>query len=1014
MIPQLKNTKQNERTPQSDIAVFSSVLTKNGFIGDVDITYSGRLIAATDNSIYQQIPQAVVYPKGQNDVACLLRVANKTEFKHLKFAPRGGGTGTNGQSLTPNIVIDLSRYLTRILELNVAEGWVKVESGLVKDALNQYLAPHGYFFAPDTSTSNRCTIGGMIATDASGQGSIVYGKTSDHVLGLRSFLVSGEELSTSPIALQEAQSKAKEESTEGLIYAQSLRSCIERRETIDKMFPPLNRFLTGYDLKNTWNPDEQLIDLSRLIAGAEGTLSIVTEAKLKITPIPQEKILVNIQYTDFDAALRHAPALMRAEATSVETIDSNVLDLARNDIIWNDVADLVECDSQVQMNGINMVEYTALNAQDIERKLANLEASLKEDAKRESKVCGYKICKDNASIQRVYAMRKKAVGLLGATPGARKPIAFVEDTAVPPEKLADYIFEFRALLDEHNLKYGMFGHVDAGVLHVRPALDMTETEDEKLVRNISDQVMALTAKYGGLMWGEHGKGYRSEYGPEFFGETLFAELRKIKTAFDPHNRINPGKICTPIDSSDSLVSVDDLKRGAFDKQISEPVREHYQSAINCNGNGLCFNFDVNTPMCPSYRGSGNRKESPKGRATLLKEWLRLLESEGYDASKTPQKQNGLRRVLNSMTNNGDDFNLEVKETMDSCLACKACSTQCPVKVDIPTHRSRFYSHYYARYLRPAKDYLVKTSEIVLPQLAKAPRFANLLTHNPISRWVQANVLGYVDTPKFASPNAAARLATIKTKYISLQELVEASQESNFDSSEYVALVPDVFTYCFEPEVMIAFINVAQHCGKIPVVLPYSPNGKGLHVKGYMKEFKQAALAQVKRLNQVKALGVDLVGLDAATTLCYRDEYTEELGAQASNVKVLLVQEWMKKAISFDHTVVDSVRDVALFTHCTEQAQAPDASKVWTQIFAQFGIQASSISTGCCGMAGSYGHEADRVEMSKRIFDLSWKPQLEKQSSPVVATGFSCRCQSKRFANQETTHPLVVLADSITH
>ncbi|RTE87796.1 FAD-binding oxidoreductase [Lysobacter sp. N42] len=988
------------------MAVFSSALKAAGFIGDVDITYSGRLIAATDNSIYQQIPQAVIYPKSQNDVACLLRVANRDEFQHLKFAPRGGGTGTNGQSLTPNIVIDLSRHLTRVLELNEKEGWVKVESGIVKDALNEFLAPYGYFFAPDTSTSNRCTIGGMIATDASGQGSIVYGKTSDHVLGLRSFLVSGNELNTHPIPLEDAKKLAEDDSVEGLIYRQAIASCVDMREEVEAKFPPLNRFLTGYDLKHTWDPESETIDLSRVIAGAEGTLSIVTEAKLNITPIPKHKVLVNIQYSNFESALRHAPELMKAEATSVETIDSNVLELARNDIIWNDVADLV--DSDTPMNGINMVEYTALTAEEIDHKLDWLKAHLSSDSSEKFNVCGFKVCSDIASIQRVYAMRKKAVGLLGAMPGKKKPIAFVEDTAVPPEKLADYILEFRALLDEKQLQYGMFGHVDAGVLHVRPALDMTDTVQEKLVREISDKVMALTAKYGGLMWGEHGKGYRSEYGPEFFGEKLFLELRKIKSSFDPNNRLNPGKICTPVDSDASLVSVDGQKRGVFDKEIPVEVRESYQGAMDCNGNGLCFSFDVNTPMCPSYRAYGNRKESPKGRATLIKEWLRVTSLEGYKADELPKQKAWPIRAINSV-NKPDDFNTEIKEAMDSCLACKACSTQCPVKVDIPTQRTKFYRHYYSRYLRPMKDILVKNSEKLLPRLSKFPRLANVLMHNPISHWVQRHWLGYIDTPRFAFPTAQQLLATSKT--ISWNELQKRSQASGFDATKYVAVVPDVFTLCFEPEVMKALVDTATKLGKTPVFLPFQENGKGLHVKGYVEEFYQTALTQSQLLNSVAKLNVEMVGLDAATTLCYRDEYTAELGSERGDFQVQLIQEWL---VQQDLTVFSSVSKgeeaYTLLTHCTEQTKSPTASKTWQQIFTGAGISLNTANNGCCGMAGSYGHESDRVEASRRIFDLSWKPILEQNNGRVVATGFSCRCQSSRFGAASVKHPLVLFAE----
>lgn len=337
---------------------------------------------------------------------------------------------------------------------------------------------------------------------------------------------------------------------------------------------------------------------------------------------------------------------------------------------------------------------------------------------------------------------KKAVGLLGNAPGRKKPVAFTEDTAVPPEKLADFIMEFRALLDDHQLTYGMFGHVDAGVLHVRPALDMCDPEQEVTLRKISDQVVKLTAKYGGLMWGEHGRGFRSEYGPEFFGD-LFVELRRIKGAFDPDNRLNPGKICTPLNSNDPLVSVDATKRGAYDRQIPVRIRDSFKEALECNGNGLCFTFETTSPMCPSFKLSGDRRESPKGRAGLMREWLRQLESQGVDVlSEEGAVEHGVfrwkdlvDRALNTFAKaRGEyDFSHEVMDAMQSCLACKACSSQCPIKVDVPAFRSRFMQLYHQRYLRPAKDYFVATVETYAPLMAKTPGAVNFFLKK---QWVQ--------------------------------------------------------------------------------------------------------------------------------------------------------------------------------------------------------------------------------------------------------------------------------------
>ncbi|RUO34980.1 hypothetical protein CWE14_03020 [Aliidiomarina soli] len=1006
-------TLSPEQTLQPEYEAFIQALERTAFSGDIDLTYAGRLIASTDNSIYQQLPQGVVYPRTQEDVGIVMALAAQAAHQQIQFSPRGGGTGTNGQSLTSWLVLDLSRYLTRVLEINIEEGWVRVESGLVKDALNKALAPHGFFFAPDTSTSNRCTLGGMINTDASGQGSLVYGKTSDHILELASYTLHGTRLTTRPIPLKQARELAQLATPEGGIYQQVIKSCVDLRGEVVKRFPPLNRFLTGYDLKHAYDADSEQVDLSRLIAGSEGTLAVVTEAKLNITRIPRHKVLVNVTYSSFQSALRHAPALVEAQATSVETIDSKVLDLARNDIVWHGVKDMLESDSATPMDGINMVEFTATSEYALEKKLTSLTSMLDDSIRQQNGVIGYQICDDPASIGRIYAMRKKAVGLLGATKGARKPIAFVEDTAVPPEHLADYISEFRDLLDAHQLNYGMFGHVDAGVLHVRPALNMQDPEDEALVRTISDQVVALTAKYKGLMWGEHGKGFRSEYGPEFFGELLYQELCKLKAVFDPLNRLNPGKICTPYQSQQALVSVDATKRGWFDRQIPLATQGVYQTAMDCNGNGLCFNFDKDTPMCPSYRVTGDRRYSPKGRASLLREWLRLTSLAGLDAGIEPKaRASWWQRWRNRKQT--DDFNHEVKASMDECLACKACGSQCPVKVDIPSHRARFLAHYHSRYGRPLKDYLVKNIEHWLPRMAAHPRLINSLMGGRPGRWVSAELLGYVDAPNLSVPALTRRDAYRKA--LSWQQFLELRQGNALNEAEqshFVGIVQDPFTSFYEAELVEDLLKLAARLGVQAVILPYRANGKAAHVKGFLAEFRQLARVQAQQLQQAADMGLPLVGLDASTVLCYADEYQQFLGAERGNFKVKLVQQWLQEDV--DESILrDFIKPVPapasheqpvdLLLHCTEQTELPQSGASWQQIFAKVGVECRPLQTGCCGMAGTYGHEAEHQAKSKQLYAMSWQPKLASSEKPL-ATGFSCRCQAQRVEQRRLQHPL---------
>ena len=1008
---------------------FVASLKTNHFTGDISAKYSARLAVATDNSVYQQLPSLVIHPRTRQDIVILTKTSNEEQYSEIKFSARGGGTGTNGQSLTPGIIVDLSKYMNKVLEINVEEKWVKVEAGVVKDQLNDYLRPHGFFFAPDLSTSNRATVGGMINTDASGQGSLVYGKTSNHVLALESVLANGDILNTAPMTIEQAKSLAQEESSHGQITKQVLATSLEKRQLILDKFPRLNRFLTGYDLENILQDDETTFDLSRLITGSEGSLAFVCQAKLNITPVSPAKTLINIKYDSFDSALRHSPFLVEAKATSVETVDSKVLNLAKQDVVWHSVSDLISDVPDRTMDGLNIVEFNGSTVEALAEQVSQLTQGLDETIADNNRggVIGYQVTSDPSSINKLYAMRKKAVGLLGNTDGSQKPLAFAEDTAVPPENLADYISEFRQLLDSYNLHYGMFGHVDAGVLHVRPALDMCDPEQEKLLRVISDEVVKLTAKYGGLMWGEHGKGYRSEYGPEFFGEQLFNELRKIKAVFDPLNKMNPGKICTPIDSTEQLVSVDDTKRGYYDRQIPVNVKESFTNAMDCNGNGLCFNYDANSPMCPSSKITKDRRHSPKGRAGLMREWLRLLEKQGVDILALEQdinKSKGLWSVKNvlessiakfkitffSKEDNKDDFSHEVMEAMQGCLACKACASQCPIKVDVPDFRSRFINLYHSRYPRPLKDHLVANVEILAPLMAKAPKLVNKILSLNAYDVISEKTIGYVNTPLLSVPTLKKQ---VKKQGFSGFDLAKLQSLTDKQREGYVLIVQDPFTSFYDANTVHSMMELIRKLGLDPILLPFKPNGKAQHVKGFLSRFAKTASSSSDFLNQLAQLNIPMVGMDASMVLCYRDEYAKTLGEKRGDFKVLLAHEWLLSFINKETELPPSLKTnedkqqvFKLFTHCTEKTALVNSENEWLAIFEHFGLSLEKVSVGCCGMAGTYGHEKSNLDNSKGLFDLSWQPKLvELEQTQILATGFSCRSQVKRLTELKARHPV---------
>lgn len=1001
---------------------FLKALKQHGFTGDTATNYADRLTMATDNSIYQLLPDAVVFPRSTADVTLIGRLAGESTFQSLTFAPRGGGTGTNGQALNTGIVVDMSRHMNRILEINTEQGWVRVEAGVIKDQLNQYLRPHGYFFSPELSTSNRATLGGMINTDASGQGSLVYGKTSDHVLGLRAVLLGGELLDTRALPTAQAEAIAAEESVIGRIYRSVLESCRDNRALILEKFPKLNRFLTGYDLRHVLSDDLQSFDLTRILCGSEGTLAFITEAKLDITRLPKVRRLVNVKYDSFDSALRNAPFMVEAKALSVETVDSKVLNLAREDIVWHSVKELITDVPDKTLLGLNIVEFAGDDRELIDEQMASLCQRLDElMSTQQGGVIGYQICDDLAGIERIYGMRKKAVGLLGNSKGQAKPIPFAEDTCVPPQNLADYIVEFRQLLDSHNLSYGMFGHVDAGVLHVRPALDMCDPQQEMLMKQLSDRIVELTARYGGLLWGEHGKGFRAEYSPGFFGEKLYHELRRIKSAFDPLNRLNPGKICSPLDSDAPMMKVDtSAKRGVKDRQIPLTVRTSFRGAMECNGNGLCFNFDARSPMCPSMKISGNRIHSPKGRATLVREWLRLLSEQGVDplvlenglANRRPSLRGLIEKTRHSWrANRGDyDFSHEVKEAMSGCLACKACSTQCPIKIDVPGFRSRFLQLYHTRYHRPLRDYVVAGVESYTPLMAKAPNLFNFFLKQPWVSELSRRSIGMVDLPLLSTPTLKQALSGHYASTMTLEQLEKLSDE---ERSHHVLIVQDPFTSYYDAQVVADFVRLVEKLGFNPVLLPFSPNGKAQHIKGFLQRFAKTATKTAEFLNRISLLGMPLVGVDPALVLCYRDEYQEMLGERRGHFKVQLVHEWLQTTLPDSPAQPLNDEPWYLFGHCTESTALPASGQQWAGIFSRYGARLENVSVGCCGMAGTYGHESKNLHNSIGIYELSWQQALQKlPEKRCLATGYSCRSQVKRMEGNSLRHPLQALLEIV--
>ena len=1025
MIPRLSLSESTPKFVQN----FLEVLSKSEFSGDIHHDNGSRLVTATDNSIYQVLPQAVVFPKNSKDIQTVLKIADQKRFsKRIKITARGGGTGTNGQSLTEGIVLDCSRYMNRIIESNFKEGWVCVEPGVVLDQLNEHLAPNKVFFAPDLSPSNRATLGGMVNTDACGKGSRIYGRTSDHVLELTCVLSNGEVLESVPLEPEALSEYKKKTGISANIFKIVDKVVSEKTDLIQEVFPKMSRFMTGYNLAKVYGNSENNFNLNYLLSGSEGTLAVVSKAKLRLTPLPKHKILLVVKYKTFDDALSDAEMLLKFDPAAIESIDEKILSLAKGDEIYLKIKDFVADEKgksgrkKRPTRTISLVEFCGSNKNNLEKQVTELCKTIDATNNKSGKATGYYRTVDPQEISNLWSLRKKGVGLLGNTKGERKPLPFVEDTAVPPENLADYIREFRTLLESYGLEYAMFGHVDVGCLHVRPALDLKNPEEESWIRELSDKVVELVKKYDGVMWGEHGRGFRSEYTAEFFGEELHQDLRRIKEAFDPNNRLNPGKIVTPLSHDDKVVTIEGPLRGHKDRQITPGLLKEYESAINCNGNGACFDYSPENVMCPSSRITRDRLHSPQGRAGMMREWLRLLSVNQQSGVSGKKPLGFLDNFLNKIQNSWrkkhgeSDFSHEVYESMAGCLACKACTTQCPVHVDVPEFRSKFLDLYHGRYLRPLKDYLVGSTESFGRLFSQIPLLTNALLSWSLSRMLLKNLIGLRDLPIYSPESVRRLLQKAEAPAFDVDELILRTPE---ELEHSVILLQDAFTSFYESQVVMDFYELLKQLDYTVYVAPFSPNGKPLHVKGFLKQFRKVVVKNTNWLSYAARCGIPLVGLDPSVVLTYRDEYLKIFGKNKLPFEVLLPQEFLVKQLKKlpGHTVSISkkIQEYKLLGHCTEKTGAQLSQELWQDVFEAFGLSLKLIPVGCCGMAGTYGHETDHFEESRGIYNLSWSKKIPKDpllQQNILVSGFSCRSQVKRFEGFRPLHPLQALLREI--
>ncbi|MEN3166001.1 FAD-binding and (Fe-S)-binding domain-containing protein [Gluconobacter sp. OJB] len=948
-------------------------LNEQGFEGDIDLRVSSRLMSSTDNSIYQRLPAAVIHPRTSEDLNRAVRAAANGA---LTLAIRGGGTGTNGQSLTDGVVVDVSRHLDRILDFDAEAGTVTVEPGVILARLNAFLKPHGFFFPPTVSTATRATIGGMIATDASGKGSRIYGRTSDYIETMDVVLADGSDLAVEHLTAEKLLDAMNGTGYAARAYREVHRVVTEHAEEIRRIFPDMNRGLTGYNLQNILFGDGSF-HLARLLAGSEGTLALTKKVVLNVRRLPKYRQLIVVRYASFNDTLQDVQTLLPANPSAVEVLDDRVLAKAQQDVTWHALERVLGNTSALPVKGMSFVEFVGDDLEVLKKQIAHAVSLLERSP---HKPIDHKAVSDPEIIANLWTLREKSVGLLGRPDGHRQGVPFVEDTAVPPEVLPEYVSEFRDILDGYGLSYGMFGHADVGCLHVRPFLDMLTAEDRALIRPISDAVAELTKRHGGLLWGEHGRGFRGEFSPLFFGETLFAELCRIKDVFDPKDIFNRGKLAPggaghPVDRIDGIPF-----KGGFDEEITPSLRESYGLSVSCNGNGACFNREPDMAMCPSYKITKDRSQSPKGRALLIRSWARL-RSLPEDAPD--------RAMLPALTE-------ELKASLDTCLSCKACATQCPIRVDIPSMRSKFLSTYFRDTRRPIRDYLVYWLEPLLATGRATPRIANLLMHNPVSQTVLSQ-LGLVDLPHL---RPARRNADIQVSRSWLRR--------NRSNPRAVIVMQDSFTGSFDGGLVEKVYALLTQLGFDAKLTPVWDNGKARHVLGFRKGFGVTARATLRKLRALAEFNIPVVSLDAATGLMFTQEYREVAGNSpiptVLPLETFLRQQIGQGALQPRQTPRDIPR-MTVISHCTEQAARPESAGDWAFVLQHYGVPVEAGSAGCCGMAGLFGHQTEHAKLSRDMFEQNWARKVE---TPVLATGFSCRCQTERMAGLRPSHPAEIL------
>jgi FAD/FMN-containing dehydrogenase/Fe-S oxidoreductase len=941
-----------------------------------------RALYATDASVYQIVPLLVAFPATAADVVAAVRVCARFT---VPITARGGGTSQAGQSIGPGVILDCSKHLDRVLEINSDERWVRVEPGCVLDELNQTLKPHGLMFAPDISTSNRATIGGMIANNSSGARSVLYGKTIDHVLELKTVLSDGSLVHLKPMTDRELEAKCSQEDREGACYRITQRLAAEHASEIEARFPKILRRVGGYNL-DEFVPKrvDAGFNLSRILVGSEGTLGVTVEAKLKLVELPRARATFVVQFASLLEALAATPTILRHEPAAVEVVDQYVLGFTRLNPEANRLRDFLQGDPAA----ILLIELYDDRVDLLPPRLAALESELRQSG------FGYDqlALTDPAAQARVWKLRTMALGLSMAEKGDAKAISFVEDTAVAPEHLRDYIAEFLAIIARHETTAGVYAHASVGCLHVRPVINLKTEAGVRKFEAIAEEVADLVLKYGGAISGEHGDGLvRSPFQEKMYGTVLYQAFRELKRTFDPLNILNPGKIVDAPPLSASLRYgpgyVTPTVETTFDFSVDGGL---LPAAELCAGVGACRKKREAT-MCPSFQATRDEKDSTRGRANLLR--LAITGQFGFDGFTDPR----------------------VHEVLDLCLECKACKSECPTNVDMARLKAEFLHQYYRKHGLPWRNrFFGHVAELGRVGCALAP-VSNWLARSGASRRLNEKLLG-IDRRRV--PPAFARRSLVR-RFSSLP------WNEKSDAASRVLLFPDTFTNFFEPEVGRATIESLQRAGCAVTLGPPDLRccGRPLISNGLLDHAVANARHNVERLFEWSRSGGFIIACEPSCILTFRDDYPAllkgDLRSRAETVAraCKTFEEFYESIIpgkdSGIHFWKPGPRQIVVQAHCHQRALVGVVPMM--RLLRQLpGSEVIDLDAGCCGMAGSFGYEVEHYHVSRLVGEQRLLPALN-QAGPdtvIVAPGFSCRLQIKHLAGRTALHPAELLRSCV--